>query len=422
MDIFTQSVSFARAMSSRRKSHPPKRVAFAFPFGRAFVEDLVHAIHAHARACEPWVFTRFPERLSPSLDWLKAWDGDGAFVLLSTHEDARLARALPFPVVNLTAYFPDPGVPTVTMDHAAIGRLAARHLLERRFRHFGFYGSGELWFSQLRRQGFVETVRQHGAPCAVLEANSNIASGRTWMRQQLKLEQWLRALRSPVGIMASTDLRANMLLETCRSIGRRVPDEVAVIGVDNDPVICGYAQPPLSSVARDDRRAGELAAGLLADLMAGRRVRSGPVFVAPAEVVARQSTETMAVDDPVLAGLVQHVRDHVGEQFGVERLLAITHGSRRSLETRFQRQLGLPPGAFITGLRLKHAEKTLAANPRLPLSQVAAACGFSDLRHFRMVFRRRNGCSPAEHRRKLLGLATPSAPLPSADTWRVINQ
>jgi LacI family transcriptional regulator len=401
-------------MPSLRKSPAPKRVALAFPFGRPFVEDLAHAIHAHARAREHWVFTRFPERLSPSLDWLKAWDGDGAFVIISTREDARLARALPFPVVNLTAYLPDPGVPTVTMDHAEIGRLAAHHLLDRRFRHFGFYGSGELWFSQLRRQGFVETVRAAGASCAVLEADANITSGRTWTRQQLRLEQWLRSLRPPVGIMASTDPRAHMLLEACQQIGRRVPDEIAVIGVDNDPVICGYSRPPLSSVARDDHRAGEVAAGLLAELMAGRRARPGPVFVAPAGVVARQSTETLAVDDPVLAGVVQHVRDHVGEQFGVERLLAVSHWSRRSLETRFRRQLGLTPGAFITDLRLKQAEKVLAANPKLPLTSVAAACGFTDLRHFRMVFHRRNGFSPAEHRRKLLRRQTPSPPPPGA--------
>jgi len=396
-------------MPLRRKSSPPKRVAFAFPFGRAFVEDLVHAIHAHARAREHWVFTRFPERLSPSLDWLKAWDGDGAFVIISTREDARLARALPFPVVNLTAYFPDPGVPTVTMDHAEIGRLAARHLLERRFRHFGFYGSGELWFSQLRRRGFVETVRATGADCDVLEANSNIPTGRTWMRQQLKLERWLRSLRPPVGIMASTDLRANLLLETCQQIGRRVPDEIAVIGVDNDPVICGYSQPPLSSVARDDRRAGTEAAALLAELMAGRRGRTGPVFVAPAGVVPRQSTETLAVDDPSLSAMVQHVRDHVGERFGVERLLAISHWSRRSLEMRFRRELGLTPGAFINGLRLKQAEKILETNPKLPLTQVAAACGFSDLRHFRMVFRKLNGVPPTEHRRQLLRRQSPPA-------------
>jgi LacI family transcriptional regulator len=398
---------------SLRRTPAPKRVAFAFPFGRAFVEDLAHAIHAHARAREHWVFTRFPERLSPSLDWLKAWDGDGAFVIISTREDARLARALPFPVVNLTAYFPDPGVPTVTMDHAEIGRLAARHLLDRRFRHFGFYGSGELWFSQLRRQGFVETVRRGRGVCEVLEANSNITSGRTWMRQQLKLEQWLRSLRPPVGILASTDLRANLLLETCQQIGRRVPDEIAVIGVDNDPVICGYSQPPLSSVARDDHRAGEVAAALLAELMAGRSARPG---AGPGR--ARRRGRAPVHGDHgggrSRAGRpgAARPRAHVAERFGVERLLAVTRWSRRSLETRFRRQLGLTPGAFVTGLRLKHAEKMLAANPKLPLTSVAAACGFSDLRHFRMVFRRLNGVSPTAHRRKLRRRLTPPLPAP----------
>lgn len=378
-----------------------RRVALAFPYGRAFVEQVVEGILAYARRQTDWQILRFPERLSPSLDWLQGWQGDGAFVILSTPEDARIARALPFPVVNITAYFPKPGVTTITADHREIGRLAAQHLLERRFRKFGYYGSGDLFFSQLRRDGFVGAIQEQGGACAVLEVPSIVASGQMWMRQQRELEEWLRALQPPVAIMASTDLRADMLLETCRRLGLRIPDQVAVIGVDNDPVIVGHAQPPLSSVERNDQRAGELAASLLDEFMAGRRDRRQLLFVPPTGVVARQSTETMAVEDPELAGLIQYIRKHIAENFGVERLAPLLQCSRRTLENRFRAHLGAAPSAVIHRLRVDQARRLLEARPKQSLAAIAAGCGFSNVRHFRLVFRRFQKQSPAEYRRNL---------------------
>ncbi|MGA2053498.1 MAG: substrate-binding domain-containing protein, partial [Opitutales bacterium] len=300
----------------------------------------------------------------------------------------------------ITAYFSEPGVTTVTADHREIGRVAARHLLERRFQKFGYYGSDELFFSRLRREGFVAAVEEQGASCAVLDVSSNFTSGRAWMRQEVELEEWLRSLRPPVAIMASTDLRADTLLETCRRIGLRVPEEIAVVGVDNDPVIVTHTQPPLSSVARNDRLAGELAARRLSNLMAGHADQRELILVPPVGVVARQSTETMAVEDPELAAVVQYVRDHVAEQFGVERLLGITQWSRRHLENRFQEQIGESPYALINRLRVEQAKRLIEQHPKQFLSKIASESGFSDLRHFRLVFRRVAGKSPTDYRRR----------------------
>jgi LacI family transcriptional regulator len=385
--------------STSSKSKTPRRIALAFPYGRAFVEKVVDGILAYARRQPDWQIMRFPERLSPSLDWLQGWQGDGAFVIISTPEDARIAHALPFPVVNITAYFPESGVATVTADHQEIGRVAARHLLERRFKKFGYYGSRDLYFSEMRRNGFVETIKAHGGSCEVLEVPSIVASGRMWLRQQIQLENWLRSLQPPVAIMASTDLRADMLLQTCLRLGLRVPDQVAVIGVDNDPVIVNHAQPPLSSVARDDQLAGELAASLLDKFMSGQRNQQQVLFVPPTGVVARQSSETMAVDDQELAGLVQFIRKHVRENFGVERLLAQVSCSRRTLENRFRVNLGAAPAEIIQRLRVDEARRLIESDEKLSLAAVATACGFSDVRHLRLVFRRIQGQSPAEYRR-----------------------
>jgi LacI family transcriptional regulator len=398
---FYATMPIAPNRSTNTKPKASRRIALAFPYGRAFVETVVEGILAYARRQRDWQIMRFPERLSPSLDWLQGWQGDGAFVIISTPEDARIARNLPFPVVNITAYFPESGVFTVTADHREIGRVAARHLLERRFKKFGYYGSRELYFSELRRDGFIEVIREQGGACAVLEVPSIVASGRMWMRQQIQLENWLRSLQPPVAIMASTDLRADMLLQTCRRLGLRVPDQVAVIGVDNDPVIVSHAQPTLSSVARDDQQAGELAASLLDKLMAGHRDPQRVFFVPPAGVIARQSTETMAVDDSELAGLVQYIRQHVAENFGVERLLALVSSSRRTLENRFRAHLGASPAEIIQRLRVEEARRLIEADSKVTLATVASQCGFSDVRHLRQVFRRIQRQSAAEYRRRV---------------------
>jgi LacI family transcriptional regulator len=322
-------------------------------------------------------------------------------VNIATPADARIARTLPFPVVNITAYLENPGVTTVTADHEEMGRMAATHLLERRFQRFGYYGSKDLYFSRLRREGFISTVRVQGAECTVLEVPSRVTSARSWMRQEKQLEQWLRSLRPPAAIMTSTDLRADTLIETCRKIGLRVPEDIAVVGVDNDPVIVGHAQPPLTSIARNDRLAGELAAQQLARLMAGHCDRREMILVPPAGVVARQSTETLAVEDTELAALVHHIRGHIRENFGVERLIRLTGWSRRALENRCYTHLGESPYAMINRLRIEQAKRLLETTTKLSMQSVAEASGFSNVRHFRMVFNRLLGKTPAQFWREL---------------------
>ena len=146
-----------------------KRIAFAFPLAVIYIERLSQGILEYARQHCDWTFTRVPEMLSPSIDWLRHWQGDGAFVLITDTAEARVARKLPFPVVSLSGYLAKPGVPTVTVDYAATGRLAAAHLLERHCQRFGFCGTRDRRFSEQRREAFSEQVRRAGHRVAVLE-------------------------------------------------------------------------------------------------------------------------------------------------------------------------------------------------------------------------------------------------------------
>lgn len=383
----------------RQAQQKAKRIALALPLDVVYIERLVPGILEFAREQGNWTFTRLVERLSPSIEWLRDWEGDGAFVLITTPADARIARSLRMPVVNVGGYFRDAGVPTVTVDHQAIGRLAAEHLLERRFRRFGYYGKRGLWYSHQRRMGFQTAIKAAGGQCEVLEVPDYPARRQKWGSQEEQLGEWLRSLRPPVGIMASWDLRARMVLEACAEAGLRVPEDVGIVGVDNDPIVCEFSAPPLSSVARNDQEVGRQAAVLLHQLIKGAHRPKHPVLIPPRGVVPRRSTQTVAIEDPVVAALAERIRQHLGKPFGVEDLLAHAPLSRRRLEQRFRKSLGSTPYAFINTLRVEKAKSLLAEPNKTPLTAIAAACGFSDLRRFRLVFRRLAKQTPAEYRR-----------------------
>jgi LacI family transcriptional regulator len=386
-------------MTTETKRKRVKHIALALPLDIAFVERLLPGILDFARDQGGWVFTRIPERLTSSFEWLRNWEGDGAFVLISNKTDVKVARSLPMPIVNVGGYVKDVRVPTVTLDQRMVGRLAAEHLLARRFHRFGYYGVCDLWYSEQRRIGFETALLEAGYKCSSIESPNLIRSPWDWRRVGGQLARWLRSLQPPVGIMASWDLRAQMLSETCTMIGLRVPEDVAIVGVDNDPIACEFCIPQLTSVSRNDREVGWQAANLLSQLLDGKRSLKLPILIPPDRVVARRSTDTLVIEDAEVARIVQQVRDHLNEVFGVERILRLSSLSRRQLEQRFRRGVGSSPYAFLNELRVERAKLLLAQPHKRALTTVASECGFSELRRFRMVFRRITKLSPAEYRR-----------------------
>lgn len=396
-------------MTTKTKRHRVKHIALALPLDVVFVERLLPGILEFARNQGGWVFTRIPERLSPSFEWLRNWEGDGAFVLIGNKADVKLARSLHMPVVNVGGYVQDVRIPTVTLDQQMVGRFAAEHLLARRFHRFGYYGVRDLWYSEQRRIGFEDALHAAGFTNSSMESTTLIGSPRDWRRVAGELAGWLRSLQPPVGIMASWDLRAQMLSEACAMIGLRVPEDVAIVGVDNDPIACEFCIPQLTSVSRNDRELGWQAAKLLSQLLEGKRSLKLPILIPPDRVVARRSTDTLVIEDPEVAGVVQQIRDHLNEVFGVERILRLSPLSRRQLEQRFRRSVGSSPYAFLNELRVERAKALLGESRKRTLTTVASECGFSELRRFRIVFRRLTKLSPAEFRRSCVKPAADGA-------------
>jgi len=372
------------------------RIAFGFPSGIAMTERLQHGIFDYAKKRGGWSFTRSPEMLGTSLGWLRNWPGDGAFIFVTTPEENRYAKCLGIPVVNLSSHLAKPDFPTVTTDHRAIGRMAAKHLLARKFRRLAFYGTEGLYYMEERFKGFHEIARAHASLDRLMVPLPTSAHFR-WRNQESALDRWLRKLTPPFGIFAGTDLRASMVLDACARIGLRVPQDVAVLGVDNDPLVCEMCQPSLSSVSRNDFEVGRRAAAVLEALIdSGKNQRW--LLVPPDEIVQRESTVTFAVEDPVIAEALVRIQNEIARPFGAAEIAARAPISRRRFEARFRKAVGCSPYSFINGLRIEHAKSLLTSLPERSLTDVAALCGFSNPRRFRLVFQRVSGVLPSTWR------------------------
>ncbi len=389
------------------KQGKTKHVALAFPLAVPHLALFMEGVVSYARQSADWTFTvspasfsGFPETFTMSVESLAGWSGDGAISVITSRAEAVCAARLGIPVINLSGTLPASPIPRIMVDHRAIGVLAAEHLIERGLRNFAYYGVKGPWYARLRHEGFASRIRAAGRPCEVFEAASRRSVRQPLDRETKVLRQWLKSLDTPVGLFAVHDYRARLAMEECRRAGLVVPHDVAIVGVDNDPVICEFAQPALTSISRSGRQLGYEAAALLDRLMAGQPPPSDEILIAPDGVVARESTNTLAVDDPYVSAAMRFVHNHLEEVFGVERLVKVVSVSRRRLEKGFRQSLGQTPHDFICQARVNRARDLLSAEGRVLVRDVAAACGFPDVRRFRLVFQRIAGISPSAFRRR----------------------
>ena len=361
----------------------------------------MHGIIAYTREHdETWsVYLGEQGRGDDPPGWLRRWRGDGIIARIENERIAAAVTATGLPVVDVSAARTVGSLPWVETNDRAIAELGAAHLLERGLAHLAFCGDRRFNWSRWRRDPFVAAARAAGATCDVYEPTA-AATRQGWGALEHEVAAWLRSLPKPVGVMACYDLRGRQVLDACRRLGLAVPDEVAVIGVDNDELLCSLADPPLSSVQPDTRRTGLEAAALLERLMSGaERPRGQAVLVDPLGVVTRRSTDVLAVDDPDVAAAVRFVRDHACEGISVKDLLARVPLSRRVLEARFRKLLGRTPHEEIARVQFARVRQLLRET-RLPLDAIARRAGFRTAEYLSTAFRREFGVPPSVYRRE----------------------
>jgi LacI family transcriptional regulator len=302
--------------------------------------------------------------------------------------------------VNISGTLAKTPVPRVSVDHGMIGQMAAEHLVERGFQEFAYFGLRSVAYSTVRQQAFdARLALDSFRSVALLVPPTYRAKGLQWRDQQRKLVGWLNRLNKPVGLFAVTDYRASQALDACRQVGIRVPQQVAVVGVDNEEVICAHVQPRLTSVARNNQLEGYHAAAILDQMMRGKQIANSEENIAPLGVVTRESTETVAFQDARLCVAIEFLNDHMAEPIGVQEMASHVGVSRRWMEYAFRDALGESPYQYIRRRRLKLAQRLLDKQPPAKVYEVAKQTGFSSAKQFSMAFSQEFGSSPREYQR-----------------------
>ncbi|HEX8342587.1 MAG TPA: substrate-binding domain-containing protein [Tepidisphaeraceae bacterium] len=289
--------------------------------------------------------------------------------------------------------------PVASLNDYEVGVMAAEHLLDCRLTRFAYYGLSPMQTSQNRHKGFVETIRTRGFECLDIGLGW-LPPGQIMEHETLpKLVHWLRTVEKPIGIMAVDDSQAHDLATVCLEAEISVPDGVAIIGVNNDDLLCESTWPPISSVDGDYSRVGYAAASMLDRLLGGEKLvgEDRAVRLSPLRVVRRQSTDLLAISDPDVSEAVRYIREHACDPCNVEDVLAHVPVGRRWMERQFAKYLGRSPYDEILRVRVENAKRLLLMR-ELRLEEISARCGFSVVQQFRRAFLRATGKTPGAFR------------------------
>jgi LacI family transcriptional regulator len=379
------------------------KVILLIETSRAYGRGLLRGIARYSRLHGPWILDRKPPYYRKPGEWVrslrrrKKLDADGIIMIEQEKPEEIIAMGLP---TVASPYIKEriPGVANIIGDTAKMGKLAAEHLLDRGFRQFAYCGFEDMFGARSRGESFGKKIAEAGFETHFYKQPKSKAK-RSWENEQIYMADWLKFLPKPVGLMTCTDDRSQYAIEACKIAGLHVPEQVAIIGVDNDELVCELSTPPLSSIALNTERAGYEAAELLDKLMADKKMTKQTIVVQATHVVARQSTDILAMEDQDVVKALRFIRQHSSETIQVSDVVDATSVSRRALELRFRRVLGRSVLAEIRRVRTDLVAQMLVET-NLSISKIAFALGYTSVENIARYFRHEKAVSLQVYRKK----------------------
>lgn len=398
-----------KTQKSRRRVilQPKRQVAVLIDFSRSYGRGLLSGVAKFVREHHEWSVQSEEWRWTDATPaWFKNWKGDGALAWVETPELAATIHSLGVPVVDVRGSVPNNGLPLIATENKMVVNLVAEHFMQRGFRHFAFCGFVGANYSDQRSQFFQERLAESGINCAVYHPPETsrdaqvIELEKRGLLFQDHLSNWLKSLPKPVGIMTCNDIRGHQVVNACRRVNLAVPEEVAVVGVDNDEIFCELCDPPLTSVALNTLQIGYEATALLERIMNGGKSPTAPLLIPPLGIVTRRSSDVLAMSDRSLAAGARFMREHAFESININDVARAAGMSRRVFERRFVAQVGRPPKAEVLRLRLERV-KELLADTNWTLAQIAERTGFKYSEYLHTVFTQKIGVPPGQYREQI---------------------
>lgn len=380
-----------------------KKVLLLIDYSSEFSRRLLKGLIQYSKEHGPWIFYRLPSYYKTLygkegiVEWAKEWQAD-AIIARWDHEGTNLLKTLDIPVIlqnykDRSAHFSN-----LTGDYIGTGEMAARFFIKRRYRNFAFYGNKGVVWSRERAEGFRKEIEQTGGNYYYFESEN--LSGEQWNSSHIQLDQWLLSLPKPVGLFACDDSFALQVSEICKINNIQIPQEIALLGVDNDELMCNLSDPPISSIVLDVEKGGYEAGRLIDQFISKRRTNSIDIVIKPIRFELRQSTEKYNISNEYISKIVNYIEDNFTSEISIESLTKLVPLSRRNLEVKFKNEMNTSIYQFILDCRIEFFAHLLLTTDR-PLFDLALESGFTDYKNISRVFKKFKGCTPMEYRQKI---------------------
>lgn len=373
-------------------------------FGEEYSKNLLRGITRYSKDHGPWTFCKMPTYFRETigidgiLQWAKEWEADGIIGQFYNDEEVKKFTQANIPVIaqDFKERFTD--IPNITGDYRETGRLGAEYFLKKGFKNFAFYGFGNIVWSRERAEGFEERVREAGYDLHYHELKES-SSTDLWYYKPSALSEWLKSLPKPIALMTCDDNQGHHITEAARHAGIRIPDEVSVLGVDNDEMICDLSDPPLSSIELDSEKSGYEAARLMEQMIESKTCSGPDVIVKSTQVVTRHSTDIFASKDKYIVSALKYIHGNLDKNLKVDQVLREVPLSRRSLEKRFMMTTGYPVYEYIYNQRIERFTQLLLETD-MTIFEIALDLGLSDSKNIARQFKQIKGLTPMEYRKK----------------------
>lgn len=378
------------------------KILLLIDYSSDFSRRLLKGLIKYSKENGPWMFYRLPEYYKTLygkegiVRWAKEWNAD-AILAQWDNEDTNLLKSLDIPVVlqnykKRSDYFSN-----LTGDYKGTGKMAALFFAKKGFTNFAFYGNKGVVWSLERAEGYRREVEKIGGDYYYFETEN--LSGDQWSKSHIHLDDWLLSLPKPIALFACDDYFALQVSEICKINNIRIPEEISLLGVDNDELICNLSDPPISSIVLELEKGGYETGRLIDKLVKKEKVGQFNIVINPIRVEVRHSTEKYDISSKYILEVVKYIEENFTTDISIDELSKLVPLSRRNLEVKFKNDLGTSIYQFILNCRAEHLAYLLLTTER-SLYDLAYEVGFKDCKNVSRVFKKFKSNSPNEYRLK----------------------